>query len=71
MGKIIFGAILIVLQILSYLGSAYAGQLNFFTSCSAFEVVYFLSYNLVGIVGLVLVVLGVIAKTKSKNKEDT
>ena len=66
MAKIIIGAILIVLQILSYIGNMATGGVQFFSTFSAFEVAYFLGYNLVGIIGLVFLFLGIRSIRKDK-----
>lgn len=59
MAKIIIGAILIFLQILSYVGNMANGGLKFFATFSIYEVIYFVSFNLIGIIGLVLLLLGI------------
>ena len=66
MVKIIIGAILIGLQILSYIGNMAAGSLSFFSTFSVNEIVYFLGYNLIGIVGLVFLLLGIHSIKKAK-----
>jgi hypothetical protein len=59
---VIFGFLLIALQLLRYAGNAHIGnELNFFSNVTnfetfVFELVYFLSYNFFGIVGLLLVI---------------
>ena len=59
---ITFGILLIVLQLLSYIGNARIGnELKFFSNITSFglfvgELLYFLSYNLIGIIGLCWVV---------------
>ena len=67
----IIGIVLIVLQIVSYIGNIAAGGLNFFSDVDGFgqfmyDLVYFLSFNLVGIVGLILLILGIRSRKKGK-----
>ncbi len=70
MAKIIIGIVLVLLQIASYVGNIYAGGLTFFTTFSLNEIVYFLSFNLVGIIGLVLLISGIRSITKEKSKTE-
>jgi hypothetical protein len=68
MNKIFFGAVLIFLQILSYIGNLTAGGVKFFIAFSIYELIYFLSYNLVGIIGLIVLILGI--RSLKKQKDD-
>lgn len=72
MAIIIIGAVLILLQFLSYIGNLATGGVEFFATFSIYEIIYFLSYNLVGIIGLVFLVLGIrsIIKVKQSIKVD-
>lgn len=71
MGKIILGVGLLILQIISYVGSLAAGGVKFFSTFSIYEVVYFLGYNLIGIIGLIVLFLGIRSLKKQKtNIED-
>jgi cadmium resistance protein CadD (predicted permease) len=71
MGKIIIGAVLIFLQIISYVGSLAAGGVKFFSAFSIYEVAYFIGYNLVGFIGLIVLFLGIRSLKKQKtNIED-
>lgn len=66
MGKIIIGAILIFLQVLSYIGNLATGGVKFFTTLSMYEVVYFLSFNFFGIIGLIILIFGIYSLKKQK-----
>jgi hypothetical protein len=66
MGKIIIGAALLFFQIISYVGSLAAGGVKFFTTFSIPEIAYFLGFNLVGIIGLILLFLGIRSLKKQK-----
>lgn len=66
MTKIVIGAVLLFLQILSYIGNLATGGVKFFTSFSIPELAYFLGFNLVGIIGLILLVLGIRSLKKQK-----
>ena len=70
MGKIIIGAVLILLQIISYIGNLAAGGVKFFSTFSIYEVVYFLGFNLVGIIGLIVLFLGIRSIIKQKINDD-
>ena len=54
--RITFGAILIAAQILSYVGNLASEGIYFF---STFSLIYFLSYNLAGIIGATLLYFGI------------
>lgn len=66
MVQIIVGAALIVFQILSYIGNLAGGGLDFFKTFSVNEVIYFVSFNLVGVAGLIVLLLGVRSIRKKK-----
>lgn len=66
MVSIIIGLILIFFQIISYIGSLTSTGLSFFQSFTLYEIVYFLSYNFFGIVGLVSLIIGIRSKLKVK-----
>lgn len=66
MAAILIGVALIILQILSYVGNLANGGVHFFPTFSINEVVYFLSFNFVGIIGLILLFLGVRSLKKKK-----
>lgn len=71
MGKIILGVGLLILQIISYVGNLAAGGVKFFSAFSIYEVAYFIGYNLVGIIGLIVLFLGIRSLKKQKtNIED-
>lgn len=70
MAETIIGLVLIILQILSYIGNMTNGGLIFFPTFSLYEVVYFLSYNLIGIIGLVLLIRGIRSISKQKAESE-
>lgn len=71
MGKIILGVGLLILQIISYVGNLAAGGVKFFSAFSIYEVAYFIGFNLVGIIGLIVLFLGIRSLKKQKtNIED-
>lgn len=62
--EIIFGSVLIFLQILSYIGNAKAGvtiELE-----SVYDLIFLFSYSFIGIIGIVFFILGLISINKSK-----
>lgn len=64
--KIIFGSVLIFLQILSYIGNAKAGvtiELE-----SVYDLIFLFSYSFIGIIGIVFVILGLVAINKPKKQ---
>lgn len=69
MGLIIVGGILLFLQVLSYIGNSYAGNVSFFNTFSIYEIVYFLGYNFLALVGILLIVYGIIQMV-NKNKQN-
>ena len=64
--RLIIGIILIVIQILSYVGNLAFGGVQFFSSFSIYEFLYFFGYNIVGIIGIVFLFVGIhnIKKTR-------
>ena len=68
MVRIIIGALLIVFQILSFIGNAAAGNLMIPTSFGLGEIAFFLGHYSFSIVGLILIVFGVRAVLKERNK---
>ena len=69
MGLIIVGGVLLFLQVLSYIGNSYAGNVSFFNTFSIYEIVYFLAYNFLALVGILLIVCGII-RMVNKNKQN-
>ena len=65
-GRIAAGAILIVLQILSMIGNAYAGAPSPFNG----DVFYMLGYFLIGIIGVITLVCGLIVFFGKKLEEE-
>ena len=68
MVRIIIGALLIVLQVLSFIGNAAAGMLMIPTSLGLGSIVHFLGYYSFSIVGVILIAFGIRALVK-KNGE--
>lgn len=68
MVRIIIGALLIVLQVLSFIGNAAAGSVMIPTSFGLGSIVYFLGYYSFSIVGVILIAFGIRALIK-KNGE--
>lgn len=71
MGLIIVGIIMMGLQLISIMGNINMGAFNFFanvTNVSVFiyELIRFCSFNLVGIIGLVLLIVGLTKRNKNK-----
>ena len=69
-GLKITGIILIVLQIVSLTGNAKMG-VKLYQIASLYDIVFLLSYFLVGIIGLILFVWGCIIATRRENQTDT
>lgn len=63
---VLIGIALVIVQILSYVGNLATGGVRFFATFSIYEIAYFFSYNLVGIIGLILLFLGVRTLKKKK-----
>lgn len=70
---IIVGAVLIGLQILSFIGNIYSGTaFDFFTNVTSvyallYDLLGFCAYNFVGFIGLFLLIIGLVKKHKHKN----
>lgn len=64
--NISFGIAMLILQGIAYIGSIYAGNLNFFGTFSLYEIFYFIGYNLVGIIGLIVLICGIYKTKKEK-----
>lgn len=70
MGKIILGVGLLILQIISYVGNLASGGVKFFSEFSIYEVAYFIGFNLIGIIGLIVLIFGLISLRHPKPEED-
>lgn len=80
MALIIVGAIMIGIQLLSIMGNINMGTFDFFTnvpnlSVFIFDLISFCSFNLIGIIGLILLIIGLAKCNKNKqnctNKNST
>ena len=73
-GRIIGGVVLIVLQLISFVGNAKSGDIGIHISFDnsadlIHSIAYTLGYCAIGIIGLILLIAGIIALSKSeKNK---
>ena len=71
--RIIVGTVLILLQIMSFIGNAHAGigiQISFDSiAVFAYDLVVLISYCFLGIVGVILLVSGIIARSKGKPED--
>lgn len=71
MALIIVGAIMIGIQLISIMGNINMGTFDFFTNVTnvsvfIFELIRFCSFNLIGIIGLVLLIVGLVKRNKNK-----
>ena len=71
MALTIVGMIMVLLQLVVLLNSYTSGAINFFTNVPNFSVfiydlICFCSFNLIGIIGLVLLIIGAISRNKDE-----
>lgn len=65
--RIVVGVILVLLQIMSMVGNASAGNALTTSMATSYSAGHMLGYYMIGIIGLALLIWGIVAFNKSKN----